>query len=673
LPSEDLHLLQQYAEGVNQFIQSHESRLPVEFYFLRYKPSPWVPGDTLVLNLWLGKLLSSSWKTDLMRELLFKKLEPKLASALLVERSPQDVLLIGTDNSEPPRVPSTPIEAGARQSFSARLAVSEIRSLLTGNELVEQVAGSNNWAVSGQRTAGGKPILANDPHLPHSVPSIWYMAHLQVPNLFDVAGVTVPGAPLIILGHNENIAWGATNLTVDVQDLYVETVDPQKADRYLVNGQWKEMEVREERIAIKGRQPEILRVRQTRHGPVIQDLKDKVLALRWTLFQEHIALPIRPALNAASSWPEFVSAMESYSGPVQNFVYADRRGNIGFLNAGVVPIRASGDGTVPVPGDTDRYEWAGQIPSAELPHLLNPESGLIVTANNRLVGSSYPYFLTRNWVSPHRARRIEQLLDTRAKLEASDMLRIQNDVFLSIQGLISRSILQAIERNSKTTANSVQQWQQLVDQLNKSDFQARVESVGTSICEAFREVFLEEILKAKLGEDWGVYQWANRSTVVENILRDKDPAFLPAGFPSYESFILDCLGKTVERLKSRFRSSEPKRWAWGNYLPLEFKHPLAAFWPLTWLFNTGPYAQPGAPLAVRQTTANHGVSMRMVVDFSDMDHSFTNITLGQSGQPLSPHYRDQFEKWMDGQSCAIPFSQSKIRQEASATLRLMPE
>lgn len=675
LPPEDLRLLKRYAEGVNRFIESHKSRLPVEFHILRYQPAPWLSEDTLVLNLWMGKLLSTSWKTDLMRDMLFGKLEHRLASALLAERSPQDLPLLGTDDSDSAPRPARQADTSKSETLSARLTASELRSLLLQVEPppAEQLAGSNSWVVAGRRTVGGRPLLANDPHLPHSVPSVWYMAHLQVPGVLDVAGVTIPGAPLIVLGHNENIAWGATNLTADVQDLYIETVHPDRPDTYRVNGRWESMEVREEQIAVRGGPAEVLKVRSTRHGPIVQETKGRVLALRWTMLQEQISLPIRPELNAARDWSGFARALERYSGPVQNFVYADRWGNIGFLNAGVVPIRASGEGTTPVPGDADAYEWVGQIPYAELPRLSNPSSGIVITANNRTVGGSYPHLLTRNWMSPHRARRIQQLLDSKAKLDAGDMLRIQGDVYSSIHELISRTLLQALGDVRKIAGSVPPAWEEIAQQLKSYDYQAQIDSVGASVCEVFREVFLEEILKDKLGEDWKIYQWANRSTVLENLLLNRDPAFLPKDFSSYDGFILDCLAKTIERLTARFTSAQPEQWLWGSYLPVEFKHPLGVFWPLTWLLNTGPQPQPGAPLTVRQTTSSHGVSMRMVVDFSDLDRSLNNITLGQSGQVLNTHYRDQFQHWLNGQSYATPFTLSKVRQEAAATLRLEPE
>ncbi len=716
LPPEDLQCLERYAAGVNVFIESHRDRLPIEFHLLRYQPSAWSPQDTLVLNLWMGKTLSTSWKVDLMRELIYKKLDPKLTQELLVEFSADDLLLVGQDEFKPElELTHSPRPKTISRSFwrSNLLSAKELATLLAdsepsasqplltrspgnlsrwdgenfeyfslrlpherdfGGELA--AVGSNNWVLGGSRTVGGKPLLANDPHLSHAVPSIWYMTHLRVPGALNVTGVAIAGAPGVILGHNENIAWGATNLAPDVQDLYVEIVDPQNPNRYRVKNSWQEMEIREEVIPVKGQKPELLRVRSTRHGPVIRELEGRVLSLRWTLLEQNVFFPFPTKVNSARNWEEFVSALEQYRGPAQNFVYADHQGNIGFLNAGLIPVRSNGDGSIPVPGDSDAYEWVGTVPYAELPRLFNPPSGIIITANNRIVGKSYPHFLTHNWFSPHRARRIHELLESRPKHDAPSMLAIQTDVRSSIHEIISKEILEAIawSKSSERPSNKATSWAEIENQLKGYEYETKIDSVGASICEEFRTTFLEEVLREKLGEDWKVYlEWLSRSTFIENLLKSRNPAFLPKQFSSYESFILACLQKCEQRLKDRFKSNQPQLWRWGNYLPIEFKHPLARFWPLTRLLNTGPYPQPGAPLTIKQTSANVGVSMRMVVDFSDLDQSLNNITLGQSGQVFNPHYRDQFEYWLKGQSYPMLFSTSKIKQQTASMLRLVPK
>jgi penicillin amidase len=674
LPPADLHCLQRYTEGVNAFIGLHRDRLPVEFHVLGYKPSAWSPRDTLVLNLWMGKLLSTSWNVDLMREMLYQKLDRRIADEFMVEFSPNDLLVVGSDNLFPAHQPYSKALSSSTaltQLPVSSLAFDQLRPLLalldpTG---LSEPVGSNNWVVAGERTAGGKPILANDPHLPPGVPSIWYMAHLEVPGILNVIGVTIPGAPGIILGHNENIAWGATNLGPDVQDLYIEKLHPQDPNRYLVNGDWQEIEQHQEIITVKGAKPEILKVRSTRHGPVLRELDSRVLALRWTILEERISVSIATKLNTARNWEEFLLAMQEFCGPVQNFVYADRQGNIAFLNAGKIPIRKQGDGSVPVPGETNDYEWTGYIPFDELPRSFNPASGMIVTANNRIVGKSYSHFLTHNWISPHRAHRIRQLLETKTKLKVVDMLKIQGDVHSSIHQIISTSILEAISHSNDLNKR---QLDPIKSQLENWDYVASENSIGTTLCEEFRKTFLEEMLRNKLGEDWTLYQWFNSSTLVENMLRTRNMEFLPPKYSTYDEFILACLSEVQLRLKSRYKTSDLNSWRWGDYFPVEFRHPLGLFWPLTKIFNTGPYPQAGTPLTVKQTSSRVGVSMRMVVDFSDLDQSLNNLPLGQSGQIFSQHYRDQFDHWLKVQSYPMLFSLTKIKKAAVATLLLQP-
>jgi penicillin amidase len=679
LPAEELHCLQRYAAGVNAFISTHRGRLPIEFELLRYQPSPWSPRDTLVLSLWMGKLLSTSWETDLMREMIYKRVDRSIADRLLVEFSPNDLLVVGSDGSTSlQQAVPTPVSAENHRQLAGLLTSSELHGLLfswPSSAEAETLCGSNNWVVAGTRTVGGKPLLANDPHLPPSVPSIWYMVHLHVPDTLNVIGVTIPGAPGVVLGHNENIAWGATNLAADVQDLYVERVDPQDPLRYWAHGSWQRMEQYSETIKIKGEESQVIQVRSTRHGPVIKELSGRVLALRWTLLDPKVSLPIAVTLDKATSWEHFLRSMREFSGPPQNFVYADREGNIGFANAGKIPIRKRGDGSVPVPGDNDNYEWAGTIPFDQLPREFNPASGLIVTANNRVVGTSYPHFLTHQWASPHRARRIHDLLESTPRLQVSDMLRIQGDVYSSIHSLISGSILGALQNLGKTSVPSARQGQlnKIQAQLENWNYVASESSIGTTLCEAFRENFLEEVLRNKLGEDWSAYRWLNSSTCVEDLLRNRDLRFLPKKYPSYEVFILDCLLKAADRLTVRYQTATPDRWKWGEYLPAELKHPLGRFWPLTTLLNAGPVPQPGTPLTIKQTSSRVGVSMRMVVDFADLDQSLNNLTLGQSGQVFQSHYRDQFQHWLTAQSYPMLFTTAQIRKAAVAVLSLEPE
>ncbi len=682
LPEVDLQCLRRYAEGVNAFLSSHRNRLPVEFHILRYRPSDWTPRDTLAICLWMGKLLGNSWQTDLMRERLYSKLDRKLVDRLLPESSPNDVLVVGGDCAQSPTAKPTS-EKELREATSllcqattcfSEAAPNGLLFHLRETEFVPGGIGSNNWVVAGNRTASGKPILANDPHLPQTAPSIWYMTHLQVAGDLDVIGVTIPGAPGIILGHNQEIAWGATNLMADVQDLYIEEIHPQDRRLYRVNDSWQPIDEYQETIQVRGGNPEIATVRVTRHGPIVSSLGDHVLALRWAMLDAETTYPIADHLNRARNWEEFQAALKRFAGPPQNFVYADRKGNIGFLNAGKIPVRAKGDGAVPLPGAKSEYEWENYIPFEQLPRAFNPPSGMIITANNRIVGATFPFFLTHNWASPDRAHRIQNLLNANTTFRVDDMLRIQSDVYLDIHRLISKRILETInsEQMVRSREASRRRLEVLASYLQSYDFNARVDAVGASICEEFRKTCLEMVLRGILGNEWIIYRWMNENTLLEDILRTQPSELLPNTYPTYEAFDCACLLESLNRLELRFGSANPHDWRWGKYCPIEFKHPLGLLWPLTQWFNTGPCPQTGTPLTVKQTTPLVGVSMRMVVDLDDFDRSVNNITLGQSGHVFSSHYRDQFQHWLNAESYPMLFSTTRINEQAVSRLWLTP-
>ncbi|MEW5975336.1 MAG: penicillin acylase family protein [Acidobacteriota bacterium] len=678
LSATERRYLEQFAAGVNEFITSSPERIPVEFEILGCKPSLWTPEDTLLLNLWIGKTLTHSWEVDLMREAMAGTASPSARRQLLAEYSSKDLPVVGFD--EPGALLSGPPAPFAPPTGQPvlQLDVGLRHRLSRLPNHTEAVLGSNNWVLAGPRTRSGKPLLANDPHLPHSVPSVWHMTHLKVPGVLDVAGVTVPGMPGIVLGHNDSVAWGATNNGADVQDVFVEKLHPEDKSRYRVRNQWLPMEVHEEVILVKDEAPVKVKAFATRHGPVIRQLDNFVLSLRWTLLDDQAAVPMLFSLGTARNWSEFLQAMATYAGPVQNFVYADRSGNIGFLNAGRVPVRKRGDGSVPVPGDTDEYEWTGYIPFAEMPRTLNPESGVLVTANNRVIGTSYQHFFTHNWFSPHRARRIRELIERGGRLGPEDMLRIQNDDYSELHELIAHRILEAIDStqgglsapDDEGTAPPTMQF--LQDELQHWDARAEPQSVASTVCEEFRLVLGEMVLRGVLGENWSSYRWQNRSTWMENLLDGHSPDLIPKGYSSLNHFVLTCFRESIRRLRGRFADSQPEGWRWGRYLPVEFKHPLGRFWPLTSLFNTGPFPQPGGPLAIRQAAPGVGVSLRMVIDFSDFDRSVSNLTLGQSGHPLSSHYRDQFRRWLGSDSFPMVFSENRIRKEATSRLVLVP-
>jgi acyl-homoserine lactone acylase PvdQ len=434
-----------YANGVNGFIDSlTDQTTPPEFRLLQYKPRHWTPADSLCVGKLLAEYLSNSWQLDVMRGAMMS-LPKEKREALLPETSPLDVLVVGSDRAgtQASRLQHAPASG---LPYSAELlnelTVSfESESASFGRLGLETFQASNNWVVSGKHTASGKPLLANDPHIPAAAPGVWYQVELTAPGV-HVAGVTFPGAAGIVLGHNDFIAWGATNLGPDVQDVYIEKFDKENPNRYLTPSGWREAEIRHEQINVrknpidpKSVAAQNFDVTVTRHGPIVLEKDGVRYALKWPALD---ATTLESAglfdANRAHNWKEFTEAMSHYTGPTQNFVYADVQGHIGYYGAGKIPIRKSGDGSIPYDGSTDDGEWTSYIPFDKLPHSFDPPSGIIVTANQRVIGRDYPYFLSHNWAPPYRARRIFDLLSAKPKLTTDDFRTIQGDTY-SIAGV----------------------------------------------------------------------------------------------------------------------------------------------------------------------------------------------------------------------------------------------
>ena len=545
-------------------------------------------------------------------------------------------------------------------------------ALLSAGDNSDAGLGSNNWVVSGAHTQSGKPLLANDPHLDHSVPSVWYMIHLKAPGL-NVIGVSLPGLPLVIIGHNEKIAWGMTNTGPDVQDLYSESFDSGAPNRYLHNGAWVDAEVRDEVIKVRRKRDYRFTVKVTRHGPIVAHPGGRDLALRWTALEPHA---LSALFNAASkialaqNWELFTAALRDYTGPMQNFVYADRDGNIGYYAAAWVPIRKQGTGAVPAPGSTDDYDWTGYIPFEDLPHSYNPASGMIATANGRVVPDDYPYFITSNWDAPFRTARIFQLLRAGKGFTVDDMLRIQTDIVTLEDSWLAGQLLKADFHHHPQDPEA----QYAISLLRPWDGEARMDSAATLVCEVTRQALLERILKPKLGDDLSGYHWGMSTIFLQNVLANNWTRWLPRGDSSFEETLIKSLEEGVKRIPNRVGSRSHDAWKWGNTIPLTFYHPLGQGFPLLGrLLDVGPFPQAGTATTVKATTSRHGPSMRMVVDLSTLDHSVQNITLGESGQAFSPYYQDQFDAWYNGRSFPMSFSDAAVEQATVHKLVLGPE
>jgi penicillin amidase len=667
LSPEDRDLLSAYTRGVNAFIESHRDRLPLEFALLRYQPKPWRDFDSVAVALNLATALSQSWGSDLMREHVTAKLGKGLAADVFPDHSPLDVPVAAESSIADCGLPIADFRFS---NFVFRLtddAGGFVQSQITNRQSPIAGLGSNNWVLSGAHTRSGKPLLASDPHLGYSVPSVWYMVHLKAPGL-DVTGVSMPGLPLVILGHNEHIAWGATNTAPDVQDLFIEAFDPHQPGKYLHNGQWVDAEVRDEVVKVRGRPDYHFTVTVTRHGPIVSHDGRRDLALEWTLLLPHaVRLPFLP-IDQAGNWQEFTAALRDFKVPMQNFVYADDQGDIGFYAAGLVPIRKHGDGSVPVPGSNDDYDWTGFIPFDALPHAFNPPGGIIATANGRIVPDDYPYFITARWEAPFRTARIFQLLRARRDFAVPDMLRIQTDILSLEDQWLARQLLAAAAQQPPTSPDA----RFALETVKRWDGEARADSVATLVLEATRGALRQRVLVPKLGANLTGYRWAMSTVFLQNAMAQNLARWLPPGDADFNVTLMKSLNDAVGRIPALVHSHDHAAWKWGDVIPLTFHHPLDAVPLLGRWLDVGPFPQAGTGTTVKQTTTRLGPSMRMVVDFSDLDQSVQNITLGESGQVSSSYYRDQFSAWYNGTSFPMLFRDAAVEKGAVHRLRLEP-
>ena len=688
-------LLDAYARGVNEYIQERAKRLPLEFLALGYKPRPWTPADTYLIALYMNKTLTSTWKEKLNRQWIVQKVGPDRARDLFSEDSPLDHFIVGgAETGWPP-----PKQEGAAQTtdhaftpvsdsppFPPRQWDAARAFLAQFDQESSEIIGSNNFVVNGTHTASGKPLLANDTHLGLGVPCIWYLMHLTAPG-WNVEGFALPGAPLVIIGHNDRIAWGFTNSNADVQDLYIETFDPDKALVYRVNDEWRSADLRRETIHVRGKPDVVLDVVVTRHGPIVDrdpstefhNGVNRAYALRWTALEPGGLDFGVPLLGRAQNWGDFVETTRHIAGPGQNTIYADVDGNIGFTIPARIPIRASGNGALPVPGDTDAYEWNNYIPFEELPRALNPPDGIIATANARAVGPGYKYYVSDRQAGPYRTDRIYELLSGRTGLRPADCNEIQNDVVSLPNKFLAGQLVGAARAVKPTDART----RQLIGRLSAWDARATPDSVETAFVEYTRHALFRNLLLPylngrvtdyELWEPESVYNnvWWRDKVFLENTLRVRPAAWLPAGFPTYDNLLIASADQAVADLEKATHSSNVAAWTWGNLHVLDMVHPLGRTRLLHRLLSIGPFPSNGTVDTVRAMGVGHGPAMRIVADLSNFDNSLMEITTGESGEYASPYYRDQFPEWFAGRGIAAPFTDSAEDAVRAHRLLLLP-
>jgi penicillin amidase len=688
-------LIEAYARGVNAFLQQHQNTLPLEFTLLKYKPQPWQPTDSLVIAGYMYQTLTDTWERELDRAKVEERVGADRSKDLFAVDAPMDHFVIGdpdvsNDGSQASRADTdddddddddmptdsilkaaSPGAADVRTSETFADVTSALWPSVQGyleetQSEIRKGLGSNNWVVSGAHTATGKPLLANDTHLELSIPPIWYEIHLTAPG-FNAKGFTLPGVPLIVIGHNDRIAWGFTNNGADVQDLYIETFNPAAPDEYRVNGAWGKAQIFDETISVKGQVDEHLKVVVTRHGPVVHQEGDKVYALRWTALEPGGLGSTYSLLSTANSWRQFREVMKHVWGPGQNAVYADVDGNIGYVMAARIPIRKKGRGEVPVPGDTDAYEWAGYIPFDQLPQALNPDSGLIVTANARVVGPNYKPYLTDRWEEPYRTARIYDLLHDKTNLRPIDMLEVETDTYSYPHAFLADQIASAVNKVQPKDARA----KKLVDGLKDWNGIADADSSLVSFLVMARRAALELILEPYLGKDTNLYSW--RSTVfLQKVLTDRPAKWLPPAYKNYDELLAATADRAVTMLAEQTKSDRVDDWQWKGLNSLDMLHPIGREGFFKHLLSITGKPQSGTGYSVRAATKRHGPSMRFIANLANWDDSILLIPAGESGQVGSRHYTDQFSYWYEGKPIVAPFSDAAEAKARKHTLTLKP-
>ncbi|MFZ0481604.1 MAG: penicillin acylase family protein [Terriglobales bacterium] len=738
IPARDRPYFEAYARGVNAFIESNRDRLPLEFRVLKYQPRPWTVTDSLLIGARMVEDLNHySYARALTREKVLAKLGPELTADLYVnsswrDRPPTDTRRMDSepaagsgdqddddDEEVDPDSPSNTVTTALPSRLEVMSPTATAKAASTDAALIaalkrcansiqtsatcEALAyakpagseesdalrpGSNDWVVSGAHTTTGKPLLSNDMHLDHQMPNLWYEAHLKSGN-FNVAGVTLPGVPFVIVGHNQRIGWGFTNVGPTVEDDFVEEFNAQ--GQYKTPKGWVDPEHRQEIIHVKGQPDVTLDVVTTRHGPIITELmpgETRKIALRWTLY-DGMGLAFFD-VDSAQNWAEFRKAFSALSAPGQNVVYADVDGHIGYQATGRVPIRAGGDGSLPVSGSDDAHEWKGWIPFDDMPHIYDPPGGILATANGRITPDGYKYSISTEWETPWRTDRIYRVLESGKKFAVADMLALQMDVSSTFDHFCADRLVYALDHAPKISVQA----KRAADILRDWDGRMSTVSAAPTIETKARRELVRLLLEPKLGAadegapargaapaklpstpdsgelNWKSYQWGMSTVWLENVLSKQPARWLPPGYADYGAVLAAAMENA---LKQPNVPTDLTKWTWGRNYWVEIEHPILSHVPLLGRF-TGPGRHPltGDHYTVKAGDRNFGSSERLTWNFADFDESTLNLVTGESGVFLSPYYLDQWRAWYGGETFTLPFSPEAIERHREHELVMTP-
>jgi penicillin amidase len=671
LSSEDpavLEYMQSSADGVNAYIGDAGKKLPLEFRILGYKPDPWKLEDMANIIGYMGwDLAGGNLSTDIFNYKLISKMGADKAAELIPDWKADTTSVFPGFKLEGDKL---------NEALKFIASMDKLKSLG-----IATFSGSNNWAVSGERTETGKPIFSNDIHLGLTSPGIWFQMHQVIPGKLNVTGVVIPGEPLIVAGHNERIAWGMTNLMVDDIDLYSEKINPENKDQYYFDGEWKNMEIRKEVIRIKGGKADTLLIRCTHRGPVIsgfREINDAVLSMRWSGFDISDELKAVFLINRASGWDQFRNALSYFNSISQNFAYADVDGNIGLNTGGGIPVR-KGYGSIIREGDTDEFDWKGYVPFDQLPYSYNPANGFVSSANNKTVSSDYPYYISFRFALPYRINRIREMLNEKEIFGIDDFKRMVTDQHSDYAALLTPQILKLKSRLSEM--NPVEAG--AFGALAKWDYDMNKEMVAPAVFEFFGISLAKDLLSDELGELFGQLPGILKDYYIYRILETGPDRWVDdINTPQTETLddiIFKSFKEGVKTLSDKY-GTDVNKWTWGSIHKISLDHPLASVKILNRIFklSSSKVGIGGSNHTVCPYTYNEkffvtdGASERHIFNTANWDESYTVIPTGASGIPASEFYLSQTKTYLEGGFYKDAFSEEAVKAAAKYTLKLVP-
>ena len=666
-------LLSAYCQGINDWIDESENNWPVEFRILRSKPIKWKTSDVIAFSRLMAYELQQSWKGEIIMGAMVEQFGIKYAKALF-PNDPDDIMIASPYNK--------------MSAFYNKISREEkkIRSLIG---MDGTVMGSNSWVVNGEKTESGKPILSNDPHLGTKQPSWWYEMHLKGGE-FNISGACLPGMPIPIIGQNENAAWGFTNIMIDDMDFFIETIHPEYPNKYKHDDTWKDITVRSETIKLKSGADTTIMVRSTHHGPIISDIHDslknskKQISMTWAGHFMSDELPTLIKMATIKNWDDFSNAVKTFSVPGQNIIYADINGNIGWRPAVKIPIRKNAKNLLPRPGEDSSYDWEGFVPFNEMPFLLNPEKGFIATANNKTIGDSFPYYISNQWASPSRIKRIEQMIMDRMFTNVDFMQEMQMDQK-------SHLALEIVNHLLQTKSNGNELINKGHSILSEWDFIESPDSKGALVYHYIFNALLKNTYgdeMKKIGENY-LIDFVNQPMVpvrsMISLLRTSNSIWFDDINTNEIESKVDILKKSIVDgimlLEKDFGKNE-KNWKWSTTHTITQSHAMGSQKILNILFdfNLGPFPSGGSSGSINKAEYKLlkdfdvavAPSMRRIVDFNNLNETKFILPGGQSGLQNSPHYKNQSTLYKLGKYRTTYFDENYIRLNMENKLVLLP-